>query len=86
MKIKCNETISLDLDPAHLASAGPYLVELRNRCGESLLNAVFVLLLFRELEKAKPGLVATLEKKIAAEIKRKRAPRNPSARHSKGRR
>jgi hypothetical protein len=80
MKIQCNETISLDLDPEHLANAGPYLVELRAKCGENLLNAVFVLLLFRELEKAKPGFVATLQKKIAAEIKRKRSPRKSATR------
>jgi hypothetical protein len=76
MKIKCNETISLDLDPAHLAAAGHYLVELRQKCGENLLNAVFVLLLFRELEKAKPGLIATLERTIAARLKR--ASRKPA--------
>jgi len=58
MKIKINETVDAEFDSDHMNEAAQQLTYIRDRHnGEALLDALFVILAFRAMERAKPGAV-----------------------------
>lgn len=64
MNIQLNETISVEFDNATLEDAARWLCEIRSReqrC-EDVLDALFVTLAFRQLEKKQPGTINRLIK------------------------
>lgn len=70
MKIGINESIAVEVEVEDLSNAGILLGDLNSEHPRETIDGLLVLLLFRELEKNKPGIIAELQTKLQPNKKR----------------
>jgi hypothetical protein len=64
MTIQLNETVSVEFDQHTIALACEELARIREKRNEQVVDALFVVLAFRHLEKAKPGTLTKINEAI----------------------